>query len=310
MVCTPCSLTCFECSGFSTNCTACSIGSTLINYQCVCNPGYFRNGLTCSACDSSCQTCDITATSCLTCNVTRGTVLSGTSCGCPSGRYPNSNLVCVPCSITCLTCSGAGTNACTSCPLGAFRSFTSVTSSCPCLGRYYDNGSMICQPCSIPCLTCNGGSVLNCTSCQLGYTLIGSFCRPTTVSCTNYYYQGYCVNSCPNSTYPSASDCLPCINYCLTCLTSTVCTSCVAPFYLHSNGSCLGYCPTGTYPQANKCLSCPSNCTSCNYRADQSSVICLTCSFSYYLSNNLCLPNCPTNRETHVLFESRCVPCI
>jgi len=171
-----------------------------------------------------------------------------------------------------------------------------TTSTCPCNAGYYDNGSAMCQTCVSPCMTCSGNSTLNCTSCFSGYRLIGSSCNKAVI-CSKYYYMGYCVDSCPNTTYPLLNNCAVCTNNCLTCLSANVCTSCPNP-YLLSNGSCLGSCPTGTYAFAVQCLSCPKNCSSCVYRQ---SVICLSCASNYYLTSNLsCDASCNTS-QTHVL---------
>jgi hypothetical protein len=248
-------------------------------------------------CDIACQTCISSSTNCQSCNTAYGTILSGSSCVCPSGTYQTTTLVCTTCNSLCLTCFNSTNTSCLSCNSSLLRSYNATTKSCQCMPGYYGNTSA-CLLCNLPCLTCNGASPLNCTSCITSYTLIGSSCRRTLINCTNYYYIGYCVNTCPNTTYPSDGICLSCINYCLTCLSATVCTSCQPTFYLITNGLCLASCPNGTYAINNTCNTCPQNCTSCVYR---SSIVCLTCIANFYLTLNFqCLGSCPTD-HTYIM---------
>jgi proprotein convertase subtilisin/kexin type 5 len=241
--CVSCSLSCQTCAFASTNCSSCATGSFLSSHQCLCNPGYFRNGLACDVCDGSCQTCELTSTTCLSCNPAQGTVLAGSACLCPDGKYKIASGTCQSCNYSCGTCSTGG-STCLSCPAGSNRLLSG--GQCTCMSGYYDPGSTVCSICLSPCLTCKGGSVLNCTSCISGYTLIGSFCRAP-VSCPRYIFMGECVSVCPNVSYPLGSSCISCPGNCLTCVSSTSCSSCLTPFVLHSNGSCSGSCPSGTY---------------------------------------------------------------
>jgi proprotein convertase subtilisin/kexin type 5 len=142
------------------------------------------------------------------------------------------------------------------------RSYNAVFRTCPCSAGFYDSGALVCSPCVSPCQECVGGSRLNCTVCIAGYNLVGSSCVPI-LNCNTFYYDGNCVNTCPNITYNSGSSCLPCIYNCLTCTSNTItsCTSCLANFYFYT-GMCLGICPTNTYSNNTNrsCIACPSEC--------------------------------------------------
>ena len=197
-----------------------------------------------------------------------------------------------------------------SCYSSTFRTHNPTSKTCPCISGYYSSGALLCLACTSPCLTCNGGSIINCTSCIAGYNLIGSSCNAV-VSCpSSFNYEGHCVSSCPNTTYPSAGVCLSCSGYCLTCLSASVCSSCVSPFYLLTNGTCLGHCPTGTYASNGNCLTCPNGCTSCVFRSTMTQVNCLSCAPSYYIWGVVCSNSCPLAAQTHLIYENRCIPCI
>jgi proprotein convertase subtilisin/kexin type 5 len=229
-ICVPCSPNCKTCSLDPNNCTSCHIGSLLTANQCYCTAGYYQNGLICSACDPDCSTCTISAANCLSCNTTRFTVLTGSACMCPNGKFQNSTtLICDACSNTCLTCSSSSPTSCLTCDL-TDRYFSG--NQCLCNPGLYDSGVSTCSQCNSPCVNCNGPSLYNCTSCITGYILMGSICMPNIV-CSNYFYDGFCVNTCPETTYPATNICLPCINGCLTCTSSTQCSLCISGRYFN-----------------------------------------------------------------------------
>ena len=188
-----------------------------------------------------------------------------------------------------------------SCYSSVHRTHSSGTKTCLCDNGYYDANVLLCQSCVSPCQTCNGGSILNCTSCISGYNLIGSSCN-LVVTCSNqFYYQGFCLDSCPNITYPSSGSCISCTGYCMTCRSATVCTSCASPFYLLANGTCLGHCPQGTYAKDGSCLNCPTGCQSCVFRSSIGQVYCISCLSSYYYDGYLCTNTCPIALKTHIV---------
>ncbi len=117
---------------------------------------------------------------------------------------PTNSLICSPCHYSCLTCqSSALSTDCLSCNSTNYRTFVIATGSCICdtIG-YYDDGVALCGSCHYTCLSCTGGSSqYNCTACvNSSYWLIGSYCRPR-LTCTNYNYNGNCVNVCPDGSY-------------------------------------------------------------------------------------------------------------
>ncbi len=174
-----------------------------------------------------------------------GTTLNGSNCVCSTNQYQNSSTyICINCSSYCLTCTSNTKNSCLSCYSYMQRQL-SPNKTCGCIAGYYDSGALICPPCTSPCATCLGGTSLNCTACISGYRLVGSSCVFISV-CSNYYWDGVCVNTCPNTTFAGVNVCNPCINNCLTCVSNSVCTTCKLSYYL-SNGTCDLVCPGGTY---------------------------------------------------------------
>ncbi len=260
-VCAPCSISCRTCSVLSTNCTSCPATSYLFNYQCICNNGYYSNGLICSVCDVRCLTCTVTSTTCLLCNPLHGTTINGSDCVCSSSQYQHpTSYICYSCNPYCLTCTSSTNYSCLSCHPTMFRTYSALYNACFCSPGYYDSNQLICSSCNSPCATCTGASLLNCTSCIVGYRLIGSSCMQQIV-CANYYYSGVCLNTCPNTTYPGLNVCVDCINNCLTCTSTSLCTSCKLNYYLH-NGVCYAICLLGYYPNPinRYCTPCPIEC--------------------------------------------------
>lgn len=165
----------------------------------------------------------------------------------------------------------------------------------------------MCGTCHSSCLTCFGGnSQYNCTSCPAGYTLFTSMCM-TVVTCTNYYFDGQCINSCPNYTYPSANTCLKCTNGCYTCSSATFCLTCQSGSkFQPSNNTCVAACNSLQYDNNSVCYSCPNTCQSCIYV--NTTVICTSCNTSYNFYNNTCVLTCPSN--TTVLLSGMCRSCV
>ena len=139
-ICAQCNVACDSCSGPSANeCLSCPIGKYLLNSACVssCPSTSFptSDGL-CTQCDSTCTTCNgASPTNCLTCSLplylsdnicyqkcpgTSGGDNSTATCldECPVNTflYTLTN-ICTKCS-NCKTCSGFGSNQCTSCDAG------------------------------------------------------------------------------------------------------------------------------------------------------------------------------------------------
>jgi len=128
--CLACHYSCLNCNGGnSDNCTECpdngtthrsSDGST----SCICDDKYYDDttNQTCADCHYSCATCSTSAASdaCDTCPVyseSHRTSDSAGSCVCDSTHFDeDTNVNCVICDNSCLTCSERTENDCLSCP--------------------------------------------------------------------------------------------------------------------------------------------------------------------------------------------------
>jgi hypothetical protein len=108
-----------------------------------------------------------------------------------------------------------------------------------------------------------------------------------------------CYDICPDYYYPDLSNnlCQPCYYTCLTCSTSSLCTSCDPLTNRHLNtNACLpdqGYFDNGTINSV-PCSLAISDCLVCN-----SALVCTQCNVSYHIDNlNQCtmcstsIPHC------------------
>jgi len=129
----------------------------------------------------------------------------------------------------------------------------------------------------------------------------------TTVVCSNYFYQGYCLNTCPNTTYQGVNQCITCQNNCLTCYSNISCTSCLSGYNFY-NSTCIVICPNGTYISINSiCAVCPAGCTQCVNRS--TGVICISCQNTLYMMGNTC-NSCSVADNTHILIGNVCYSCL
>ena len=99
---------------------------------------------------------------------------------------------------------------------------------------------------------------------------------------------------CPNSNF---STCLQCYSSATTIFyfIDPVAQSCVTP----------SSCSSNTFANyiSNTCVVCPSQCLTCN-----SSTSCKSCRTNFYLLNNTCLTDCPSEYYP-VNIEQICSPC-
>ncbi|GAA5833893.1 hypothetical protein JCM11251_006002 [Rhodosporidiobolus azoricus] len=143
--CEACDSSCSTCSRTKSFCTSCASSSSLIlNGTCVssCPTGYFTPSSTsdislnstllansttispdklCLPCHADCLACSGSSTTCSTCPSSRPVLTSSSTCvsTCSSTEfYDSSSSSCKSCSDECSTCSGAGSDACLSCPSG------------------------------------------------------------------------------------------------------------------------------------------------------------------------------------------------
>lgn len=150
-VCQECSLTCYECSILSTNCTSCPASShrTLIGETCPCDLGYVHSGVViCQPCSTylvGCVSCKSTSI-CTACQATGNFQLSTTNhnCSCISNYYQTATNTCSLCSFRCQECSKIVSN-CTSCPISSHRIL--LGNACPCDTGYLDTGFQVCEAC-------------------------------------------------------------------------------------------------------------------------------------------------------------------
>ncbi len=139
--------------------------------------------------------------------------------------------------------------------------------------RYFGQDStMTCEKCVIGCLTCT--NKLNCTTClstdfrslqEISVNVSGVVSTYMRCTANNGYYDNGVNN-------PAT----PCITPCLTCSSSTACTTCIIGYYLSST-SCLP-CSSAI----NYCNTCSSNilCTQCQYGTG--SLCDISCTISQY----------------------------
>ena len=148
--------------------------------------------------------------------------------------------MCVQCALTCSACNS--TTICTACKTGYFLSFNnSCNQNCE-LRQFINITSSLCQMCPYDCLTCNAASE----------------CDPS----IGFYENNIAVSAaCPTC--------------CATCISDTICTSCLPNCFLDFNFSCLTSCPERSFKNtiAWKCVTCPYDCLACD-----SSRNCINCS--------------------------------
>ena len=324
-----CTNNCYNCSGTSSNCTACNGTNYLYNYTCsaTCPSGYYGNTANnlCSACGFQCSAC-FNSTQCTSCSnsyfLYKGTCMG--TCPPHSSDIYNDG-TCYDCAPTCSGCSGS-ISYCTACYNGQFALGGACYTQCP--NGYYGSTLMgICVACNTGCATCN---LTSCFSCSGSYYYNNYACA-TTCPGPLYGYNNNCsYPTCPVGTYPNNSThiCSACSNTCYTCFNSSTngCTSCSSNRYYY-NGACDTSCPsgyyalngtssinnicqncdpscltcsfggnnnctscsTGSYLSSGSCLTCSSNCTSCAYSANN----CTSCAAGNILFNGVCYANCP-----------------
>ncbi len=133
-------------------------------------------------CDSSCMSCNGAGPSqCSTCN---GTLLvqnlTGSYCiaSCNPIGYTQSGASCMPCDLTCYTCSGTSNSDCTSCPNGTFLTKKYCLYVCP--PTTFPNTTINkCMSCDGSCTFCFGPTIDNCTGCISGMVLYNFTCTLT-----------------------------------------------------------------------------------------------------------------------------------
>lgn len=236
--CTGCTNPCLTCVNTATNCTSCNTSTStpflLLNSCVVSCPTYYYNTSASGNC-SSCAALNINCANCInatTCsmNCDSGYVYFNGNCisTVPPG-YVNISGVALACTTGCLTCSVLQSN-CTSCSPSFYFYLNTCLNACP---TGFISISFICTACVSPCLTCQT-TISTCTSCL------------TSIIPSLYLSGNICTENCPVTTYPNSINnmCSSCINPCLTCSSSVICTSCVTLYSLYQQ-NCLQNCPSG-----------------------------------------------------------------
>ena len=172
--------------------------------------------------------------------------------------------------------------------------------SCP-VGTY-PTASGNCQV--DPCLAYN--SVTNgCLQCAPPYLLVNQSINITSMVSE---YLTVCVLSCPSGFVQSGSSCFPCSSNCVSCVSSTICSQCIAGMYLY-NALCISICPLGTYATDSSCQACSlPYCSQCLSNNGTQACISCTKSTGTYLVNGNCVFVCPTGTYSDLTSQS-CLNC-
>jgi hypothetical protein len=309
--CQSCDVKCLTCDSNAANCTACKTGyGYALNGVCVqtCPTNYLSIDGQCKPCNAECKGCLGSCSSCVDCAA--GYYKLGSTC--VKTCYPNmfvdgSSSICVTCNDKCKTCSSL--SFCTTC---------ANPQAVPVNG--------VCNDCSYPCNTCSSAPSA-CTSCVSGFNLIGTTCiaacpagayaKNGVCQCNvGAIYSNQCVSQCPTGYGNVGGQCLQCATNCAACDGSkTLCTSCLngyaldqvsglcqqAPscqfgqYFSQSSNACTRICPANTYFYENVCLTaCLSGYNDNGVGGCVAATPQTGCSFPYFLSNGVCVSNCPS----------------
>jgi hypothetical protein len=268
-LCFPCAYSCYNCSqaNSASSCTVCSVSDhrTLSNTSCLCDNGYYDNGVAvCAACNYRCLTCSSgPSTSCLACSSTlfRTFNAATSECVCNTGYYENNTcMICQSNSVACTSCSyntSTSTFKCLTCDSSLFRTLDSVLSKCVCQIGYYEDSTFTCQTCSIGCLICS-------------YDGVNSICSSCDASLIRTMGSGNLSCDCQLGYYQNANGtCSVCPVGCLSCSfngTGPICASCDSVLNRtmdSGNTSCS--CLSAYYPELNAtCKPCQLGCLTCS----------------------------------------------
>jgi proprotein convertase subtilisin/kexin type 5 len=313
-----CSPVCESCAAENDpeQCTSCTMANSLLTQgKCYCPAGTYNLSNTCvESCAFPCTECFINDNAiCTACP--EGLIPLGGACVCPNStamspimpldvlRSSDDQLRCLPCDISCTTCSEPENPlACTECndpratltngeclcpdaqmeynaeglcecPLGT----TDNNGAClgiPCPPGTFPNGN-ICAPCEIPnCIVCE--SLEECAECEVGYYLSEGICFQCPVNCVACVGPDEC-EVCEEGFELVDGQCVEsCPPCCLTCTFDTrgpTCTSCINN-YVFTNGQC-ATCSEGI-PNCANCRNC----------------VCTRCEAGYYLLNATLCRSC------------------
>jgi hypothetical protein len=288
--CGACDGSCKTCTGAGLNaCTLCNTGFALYaDKSCrACKTGiggeytYTTTSgvLKCANCTSPCAICKGTtasAQSCTSCTNTPMTYLNPLTATCVSCTDPGffiSDIYCLQCDTSCLTCDHAPKH-CLSCSTPTDYILLYNDNACyptcdASIGKYITtkNGQNFCGACHPSCNTCRDAGPYACTVCDPGFTLnIDGSCGVCNIGDGGEY------------TYLSNDvlRCSPCTSPCLTCSgtssSNQTCLSCISGFDLNPDGTCFQ-------------ITCDYSCLTCT---DSTASGCKTCKGGSYLSGTSC----------------------
>ncbi|KAL4488070.1 hypothetical protein ABPG72_009408 [Tetrahymena utriculariae] len=292
--------------------------------------------------DNSCSDCILdghykSQTSCLKCITNCKTCSDNSTCSkCSTGYYIDSNQLCQKCSDSfCDQCTGPNKSDCTLCQQGSlkpyllvdnntcsdcildghYKSFSSClkcilnckscsdSSTCSkCLPGYYVDSNQICQKCSDSfCDQCIGPNKSDCTLCQQGslkpYLLVDNN------TCSDCILDGH---------YKNTTQCLTCIQNCITCFNSSTCSKCSPGYYIDSTQQCQKcydpFCDQCSSANKSDCTLCQQSSLKLYLLIDDNS--CSNCNLEGYFKNTIlcskCIQNCITCSDSSTC--SKCSP--
>jgi hypothetical protein len=261
--CQACDSKCRACNALSTTCTSCKASLTLMEGVCTCSQNYLQLStatMEClpNPCTGLCKRCSINGSQCSLCGDNASP--DATGCVCNAGFYLSQN-TCLPCHLSCATCSGALETNCLTCK----DQLTLTSGACPCPAKTYrDTLDGRCRACHSTCDTCSGPKLTDCLTC-----------RPGTIAPVQQS-DGSC--RCPSKSFWNAQTllCEACNAKCAECgnAAASGCTSCKANAYLDIDGNCKCL-PKFGWNSANECVACHSSCRTCN--SGEASNSCTTC---------------------------------
>ncbi|CAD8093998.1 unnamed protein product [Paramecium sonneborni] len=286
-----------------------------VNFQCVCNDGYYTDGSNqCQICNSPCSECEDNADKCIGCISTFTLSQSiQNKCVCSSGYYQVNPTTCQQCIAPCLTCE-QNQNHCLSCV--DVNQELNELNLCVCkTGWIINTNGITCIQCQLPCLDCIQ-TINKCTSCQ-----DQQYQSPDSCLCQsgwiydNNYFCIPCLQPCQTCQI-STSQCLTCLddNHIINNLSQCVCkptyysdslitcAKCNQPCYECDSNGCINcldinsildsdhncVCKSGYVNYGIQCLQCQKPCSSCINTVDK----CLTCfDINQTIKNFQCICN-------------------
>ncbi|CAD8127452.1 unnamed protein product [Paramecium sonneborni] len=287
--CQTCTQPCNTCLGTAVHCLSCIDTHQTVDgsNQCVCNVGFFMNGVNCGACVTPCLECLGTANYCTECKDIRHYKNNG-QCICNSGYVNDNDFNCIPCQDPCLICSVNDTH-CDSCRDSNHQ--INASYECICKDTYYSNAIDTCAPCVLPCKLCDSNGCLTCIDTnQIINSSKNCICKP------GFYEVGL--------------NCSQCATPCKTCeIDQNRCLTCIDIHQTQISNQCI--CNDGYFEVNHICQECQPPCNKCQNTDDY----CLSCvDINHDLINNKCVckygyGQSGTNGTACSLCQQPCLDC-